>query len=568
MYYSQIYPSLLKDGGGRQLVLDIFQRMAYSHTAEDYSELRRQLHETGLDSVVTYFEANWHPLRAEWANCFLASGTFGNRTNNRLESINQKIKSLCSAYGNLNDFFRELRTVLACLRVERDNVALNCVSKVSLCTIGESVAAQYSRLLLPYPAGLVRTELARSEDVKVVDNQISGVIASSDGCTCRFHAGMHMPCRHMFAMRRVCGLHLCDDTLTDERWHVAHYHAVHSAFKDCTPADSAAEADVTISAVRASSPRRPSTFAKFNAAKHVCMRLAGLASEACRAEYDARMSALRSLLELWNSPADDALRPADDALRPADDALRPADDALRPADDALRPADDALRPADDALRPADDALRPPNDALRPPNDALRPADDAFRPPDDAVRPADDALRPADDALRPADDAVRPVDDALRPADDAVRTADDAIRPADDALRPADDALRPPDDALRPQMTLFGPQMTLFALQMTLFALQVTLFGPQMTLFGQQMTLFALQMTRFALQMTLFALQMTLFALQMTLFGPQMTLFALQMMLFRPQMTLFGPQMTLFALQMTLFALQLPLVWQAPSCPRE
>ena len=25
----------------RQLVLDIFQRMAYSHTAEDYSELRR-----------------------------------------------------------------------------------------------------------------------------------------------------------------------------------------------------------------------------------------------------------------------------------------------------------------------------------------------------------------------------------------------------------------------------------------------------------------------------------------------------------------------------------------------
>ena len=109
----------------RQLVLDIFQRMAYSHKAEDYSELRRQLHETGLDSVVTYFEANWHPLRAEWANCFLASGTFGNRTNNRLESINQKIKSVCSAYGNLNDFFRELRTVPACLRVDRYKLTMS-----------------------------------------------------------------------------------------------------------------------------------------------------------------------------------------------------------------------------------------------------------------------------------------------------------------------------------------------------------------------------------------------------------------------------------------------------------
>ena len=83
---------------------------------------------------------------------------------------------------------------------------------MSLFTIDESVAALYSRLLLPYPAGLVRTELARSEDVKVVDNQISGVTASSDGCTCRFIAGMHMSCRHMFAMRRVCGLPLFDDT--------------------------------------------------------------------------------------------------------------------------------------------------------------------------------------------------------------------------------------------------------------------------------------------------------------------------------------------------------------------
>ena len=103
---------------------------------------------------------------------------------------------------HLNDFFRELRTVLACLRIERDNVALNCDSKVSVVAKSYSVAAQYSRLLLSHSVGLVCTELARSEDVKVVDNHISGGTASSDGCTCRFHAGMPMPCRHMFSMRR------------------------------------------------------------------------------------------------------------------------------------------------------------------------------------------------------------------------------------------------------------------------------------------------------------------------------------------------------------------------------
>ena len=116
----------------RQSVLDIFHRMAYSHTAEDYSDLRHQLQETGLDYVVTYFKEDWHPLRAEWAKCFLTEGTFGKHTNNRLESINQKIKSVCSVYSNLNGFFRELLTVLTCLRVERHNVALNCVSNVSV----------------------------------------------------------------------------------------------------------------------------------------------------------------------------------------------------------------------------------------------------------------------------------------------------------------------------------------------------------------------------------------------------------------------------------------------------
>ena len=54
---------------------------------------------------------------------------------------------------------------------------------------------------------------------------------------------------------------------------------------------------MTISAVQAGPPWRPSTFAS----KHVCMRLAGLASEACGTEYDVRMSALRNMLALWNS---------------------------------------------------------------------------------------------------------------------------------------------------------------------------------------------------------------------------------------------------------------------------
>ena len=156
----------------RYLVLDIFQKMAYETSQNTYEQLRQQLHETGLHRVVTYFEANWHLIRHEWANSFVTTTTFGNRTNNRLESINQKIKSVCSSLANLGDLFRELQTIVACLRVERDNVALNCMSKVSVHAIGDSVSAQISRHLRPYPARLVHTELHKTDAVCMEVGQV------------------------------------------------------------------------------------------------------------------------------------------------------------------------------------------------------------------------------------------------------------------------------------------------------------------------------------------------------------------------------------------------------------
>ena len=230
----------------RYLVLDIFQKMAYETSQGRYEQLRQQLHETGLHRVVTYFETNWHLIRHEWANSFVTTTTFGNRTNNRLESINQKIKSVCSSFANLGDFFRELRTIIACLRVERDNVALNCMSKVSVHAIGDSVGAQISRHLLPYPAGLVRTELHKTDAVCVEDGQVSGEMTTCCVCSCSFNKRMLLPCCHIFAMRKHHGLGIYEETLAHTRWHTARYQVVHSAFCEVRTVP-AAVANVTVS---------------------------------------------------------------------------------------------------------------------------------------------------------------------------------------------------------------------------------------------------------------------------------------------------------------------------------
>ena len=195
--------------------------MAYLTSQDTYEQLRQQLHKTGLHRVVSYFETNWHLIHHEWANSFVTTTTFGNRKNNRLESINQKI--VCSSFANLGDFFRELRRIIACLRVERDNVALNCMSKVSVHTIGDAVSVQISRHLLPYPAGLVCTELHKTDAVCMEDGQVSGEMTTCSVCSCSFNKRMQLPCCLIFAMHRHHGLNVYEETLSHTRWHIVHY---------------------------------------------------------------------------------------------------------------------------------------------------------------------------------------------------------------------------------------------------------------------------------------------------------------------------------------------------------
>ena len=52
-----------------------------------------------------------------------------NRTNNRVESINQKLKSVISRYSGVTQFFQDLMKCLNTLRIERDHRALEIVMK-------------------------------------------------------------------------------------------------------------------------------------------------------------------------------------------------------------------------------------------------------------------------------------------------------------------------------------------------------------------------------------------------------------------------------------------------------
>ena len=91
--------------GQRTLCLEMVQKMAYATSESQYNDLHTQFRTCAPKEVVSYFDKNWHDIRDEWvlgmkSNC----GNFLNFTNNRLESINGKLKQVVNRHSSLEEF--------------------------------------------------------------------------------------------------------------------------------------------------------------------------------------------------------------------------------------------------------------------------------------------------------------------------------------------------------------------------------------------------------------------------------------------------------------------------------
>lgn len=87
------------------------------------------LYQTSRSCSLLYFNRNWHFIRSEWVNV-LTDGVnpFGNRTNNIIESSNDKMRSVLNNYLNLPEFTENVMTAIKSLKTERDPKAEKTVN--------------------------------------------------------------------------------------------------------------------------------------------------------------------------------------------------------------------------------------------------------------------------------------------------------------------------------------------------------------------------------------------------------------------------------------------------------
>ena len=91
--------------GQRNMSLELRQQLAYSTSVEKYQEIYSRFCDSVPSTVLEHFNSNWHPIRELWTmGMKYNSGNFLNTTNNRLESLNAKLKSIVSRYSSLEAF--------------------------------------------------------------------------------------------------------------------------------------------------------------------------------------------------------------------------------------------------------------------------------------------------------------------------------------------------------------------------------------------------------------------------------------------------------------------------------
>ena len=232
-------------------------------------------------------------------------GSFLNSTNNRLESVNGKLKQVITRHSSLEEFIEHFFIILTALRTERDHKAALIFQKVKVSPYSaDSPEAQYSQLLTPYAYKFVQKQLALVDKVKEIEES-SGVFTiktsegvltvSSTNCTCIFRTSMLLPCRHMLAFRKEIAQPLFCANLCDRRWTSEYYKDTQRLF---TGSSSSVEASLVMTASK-QHRRKLSQHDKFRKASLLTSELASVASGTSGIHFDRRIELLKDLISYW-----------------------------------------------------------------------------------------------------------------------------------------------------------------------------------------------------------------------------------------------------------------------------
>lgn len=218
-----------------QKCLEILQKLIYSYSEQNYLKNYEKFRVVAPKEIVTYFDTYWHNLRREWTDYGMTLKNLGNLTNNRLESLNAKLKAIIKKMNSLMDFlikfFKWVQSncfeVLCRLNktfLEKEihlNVDENMKVLVAL--------TKYEDYLAFYPYNLVVEKMKFLDAVSFTEidqiTQTCKIQFKEDTlsctifkCDCAFWLRHELPCAHILNARNVLDFNLFDTSICNQRW--------------------------------------------------------------------------------------------------------------------------------------------------------------------------------------------------------------------------------------------------------------------------------------------------------------------------------------------------------------
>lgn len=215
----------------KKTALEILSNMIYCCTEQRYNELYAELEGLDSENLMQYFNDNWHliEIRTMWVGYAVNQRAhFHNRTNNREESFNQKLKTVTSQYSPLTTFFRDLILLVNSMNTEKQVKALNYMQKQQTRQQNENDDEfRYRSLLTKFAFKFVykqMNEMVNYEFTNVDNNSAHSVgtvyvFTEMNSCNCLSYKTMRLPCKHILKFRSLKGMNLYVRELCHKRWH-------------------------------------------------------------------------------------------------------------------------------------------------------------------------------------------------------------------------------------------------------------------------------------------------------------------------------------------------------------
>lgn len=167
--------------------------------------------------------------RRQWAGYLVKElSHFRNRTNNRLESLNAKIKGVVTKYATMPKFFSQLMICFSSLNIEKDHRKIVSREKVSTAVAQcDHFEERYKTYLTSFAFQKLKVEIEKLNDVIFdeifgdfgvinVNNRLN--VTKLDTCWCEFFTTMRLPCKHILALRNQLNVNIYDETICGNRW--------------------------------------------------------------------------------------------------------------------------------------------------------------------------------------------------------------------------------------------------------------------------------------------------------------------------------------------------------------